>query len=302
METPVTDPIVTDYLHRLYAAGAGLPEDRRTELVDEIADHIEQSRAAGSTSDEAGLRTLLDRLGDPQVIVAAAREDDNGQYQGPQFGPTQFGPGFMLRRPSTATEGWAFALMTVGSILPVLGWLIGAVLMWTSRRWRVGEKIIGTLIFPGGPFAVLWVSLLFLGGSTSCTTISSAGGTSHSTCTSSGYRLPTAIGLPLLLLGIIAPIIVCSWLYVIARRRAAEEPAIAGPFSASTNRWSTLEITAILLLTVGAFVLPVIGPIVGLIFVWASRNWTRGDKWVATVLAASGAITGLIFLGSTINF
>ena len=79
METPVTDhldALVTDYLRRLDAAATALSYDRRVELVGEIREHIEQARAAGGISGEAGLRDVLDRLGDPDEIVAAAQDDE----------------------------------------------------------------------------------------------------------------------------------------------------------------------------------------------------------------------------------
>jgi hypothetical protein len=30
------------------------------------------------------------------------------------------------------------------------GWLVGLLLLWTSRRWRANDKLIGTLLLPGG--------------------------------------------------------------------------------------------------------------------------------------------------------
>ncbi|MEO8639707.1 MAG: hypothetical protein ABI458_07320 [Chloroflexota bacterium] len=46
--------------------------------------------------------------------------------------------------------------------------------------------------------------------------------------------------------------------------------------------WGGVEITAILLLTVGAVLLPIIGPLLGLVFVWMSVQWTARQKTVAT--------------------
>ena len=46
-----------------------------------------------------------------------------------------------------------------------------------------------------------------------------------------------------------------------------------------------LEIVALLLLTVGAIVLPFIGPLLGLAFVWLSTVWTTREKAIATVIA-----------------
>jgi hypothetical protein len=51
--------------------------------------------------------------------------------------------------------GWpqllALLFIVLGSVLiPIIGWLIGIVLLWMSDRWSVRDKIMGTLIWPGG--------------------------------------------------------------------------------------------------------------------------------------------------------
>ena len=48
--------------------------------------------------------------------------------------------------------------------------------------------------------------------------------------------------------------------------------------------WGTVEIVAVLGLTAGAVLIPLIGPVIGLFFVWASTQWTSREKAVATVL------------------
>ncbi len=60
-------------------------------------------------------------------------------------------------------------------------------------------------------------------------------------------------------------------------------PAPAMP--APPRSWGATEILAILFLTVGSVLLPFIGPIVGLLFVWGSRIWTSREKAVATIIA-----------------
>jgi uncharacterized membrane protein len=128
------DKLVEDYLKRLNAELRGVPRARRRELAEEISDHIAEARAGLETEDEAGIRTLLDRLGEPAEIAAEATE---------RFGP----------RPSKV--GWkevgALVLLPIGGvILPVLGWFIGIVLLWISDAWSTRDKLVGTLLFPGG--------------------------------------------------------------------------------------------------------------------------------------------------------
>jgi hypothetical protein len=71
--TTSTDRIVEDYLSRLRAALGDLPRARRRELVQEISDHIAEGRASLPREDEAAVRGLLHRLGDPDDIAAEAR-------------------------------------------------------------------------------------------------------------------------------------------------------------------------------------------------------------------------------------
>jgi hypothetical protein len=49
--------------------------------------------------------------------------------------------------------------------------------------------------------------------------------------------------------------------------------------------WGPLEILAVLGLTVGTFVLPVVGPLIGMVCAWLSTQWTRREKVVATIWA-----------------
>jgi uncharacterized membrane protein len=52
----------------------------------------------------------------------------------------------------------------------------------------------------------------------------------------------------------------------------------------SIPAWGGLEIAAVLLLTVGAFLLPLFGPALGLVLVWLSTRWTTREKVIASVI------------------
>ena len=54
--------------------------------------------------------------------------------------------------------------------------------------------------------------------------------------------------------------------------------------AAQSSGWGGTEIAAVLLLTLGAVFLPFIGPLLGLIFVWASVQWTNKQKVIASVI------------------
>jgi hypothetical protein len=102
-----TDHIVDDYLHRLDVAASALPAHRREELTSEIRDHIQEALRQIPAGDETAMRNMLERLGTPEEIVAAA---------GPPPGP----PGDFSQ-----VNGFAIA-----SVLAAVLWLagIGAVL------------------------------------------------------------------------------------------------------------------------------------------------------------------------------
>jgi uncharacterized membrane protein len=66
------DALVAEYLDRVRAAATGLDPARREELIQDLREHIATARAELSPETEVGVRTILDRLGDPVAIVAEA--------------------------------------------------------------------------------------------------------------------------------------------------------------------------------------------------------------------------------------
>lgn len=72
---------------------------------------------------------------------------------------------------------------------------------------------------------------------------------------------------------------------------------ITMPGSATARSgWGGTEIAAVLLLTLGAVLLPIIGPLLGLIFVWASTQWTTRQKSIATAIVVVLAMLPIILL------
>ena len=160
-----------------------------------------------------------DRLGDPADIVAATVKDDQPEH------PAHPGP-HEGRWPGIGLEVGAVVMLTVGSVIP-LGWFVGVILLWRSGLWRRSEKLLGTLIVPGGPGLALfggaaaaswlWAAQPCIGPVTS--TISGQIVTPAQACTSSG--LAPAVGVALLLFVLIAPIVVAIVLLNRARGRTA---------------------------------------------------------------------------------
>ncbi len=303
MERTVVDPLVEDYLRRLDGAAYPLGDDRRGELMAGIREHIEAAVESGEVDDEASLRALLDRLGDPDEIVAAARDDGSGATPYPlgTAAPVTY------RRAGIGLEITAALFLTVGSVLFVIGWLVGVVLVWSSRRWTLGEKLLATLVFPGGP-AVALVFATVATGTTSCGSsgVIDATGTPvdvQEQCVSTGLVVPTWIGLTLVAAWVILPILVAGVLVMRARRRADTEPPVpvVTPVGGAT-RWGGLEIAAVLLLSVGSFVAPLVGPLAGLVCAWMSPQWTRGEKWVATAICSLVLVVPIVAFVGLLSF
>ena len=126
------EPQIADYLKQLNHQLRGIPRERRREVVNEIAAHIAQARETSPIESEADLLTLLDRIGQPEEIAAEASE----RVDGPER--------------SIGNEIAAIVLLLVGGFILGIGWIVGVVLLWSSTIWTIRDKLIGTLIVPGG--------------------------------------------------------------------------------------------------------------------------------------------------------
>ncbi|HKO74813.1 MAG TPA: hypothetical protein VJU01_05830 [Gaiellaceae bacterium] len=145
-----TDKLVEDYLDRLELELADFPSARRRELVQEISEHIAEARAALESESEADVRNLLDRMGDPADIAAEAR---GVPVASPSAQPH-------VARRSSAFDIAALILLLVGGVvLPIVGWLVGVVLLWISDSWTTNEKLFGTFVIPGGLLLPVYLSL-----------------------------------------------------------------------------------------------------------------------------------------------
>ena len=247
------DQLVEDYLRELHIAAQGLPADRRDELIEEITAHIAEARQ--SDGSPMAVRNILDRLGNPADIVRAAADTPPGS---PAWsGAPGSGAGHPAGQPAAQPgRAGALELATVlflllgGIVIPVLGWFIGVVLLWVSPRWTAKDKLLGTLVWPGG---LLAPTLLAVAGAaagllatsvTTCTSVDPVAAPVSSSqetvvqvathCTASGGiglppRLVITLGLILLILAVAGPIWTASRLL----RRARQSPA--EPVSASAN-------------------------------------------------------------------
>jgi hypothetical protein len=69
----------------------------------------------------------------------------------------------------------------------------------------------------------------------------------------------------------------------------AVAPTPGGPVwpTPPPSPWGPVEIIAVIGLTAGTFLVPFVGPIVGLIMAWVSDKWSRKEKVIATVLTVA---------------
>jgi uncharacterized membrane protein len=208
------DKLVERYLKHLDVELDDLPRDRRREIVDEISGHIAEARAALPAETEADVRNILEGLGDPAEIAADAKERFEVT---PQPEPRKSGAG--------ALEIAALIMLLVGGlILPLVGWLIGVVLLWISTAWNTRDKLIGTLVVPGGLGLPLFVGFLatFSGSGGGCMEIGPVGSQrAVNTCTDQGTSATEVIAIVALAVLLLAPIITTAYLAYRVRRRPA---------------------------------------------------------------------------------
>lgn len=185
------DRLVEQYLDTLRAHLQSLPEDRRRHVLEDVGAHIAEARHHLAKGDEAGLRNVLERLGQPADIARAAGAD----------------PG-VRPRWQDALVPWALLL---GGFVFMVGWLVGLVWLWSSDVWSARDKLLGTFILPGGLFGVYLTFGLALHAASS---VAPAGGST----------MPgVAVSVPAILM-IVLPILVAIYLERVRRRVLAGLP------------------------------------------------------------------------------
>lgn len=74
---------------------------------------------------------------------------------------------------------------------------------------------------------------------------------------------------------------------IVAAEVPAAATAAAGSAVVAAERHSAfggIEIAALVLLVIGGWLIPYVGTLLALVFVWASRKWTSREKVIATVI------------------
>jgi hypothetical protein len=167
---------------------------RRGELFEEISVHVAEARTVRDTTGAApglSVTDLLERLGRPDDIVREDAEDAEPDAAAAVASQ----PALRRRILDTGTV----VLLLIGGLLIGLGLIAGVVMLWVSPWWRTNEKILTTVVWPGGLAAVLAVPHF-------------------------GAALPPLLTLSLLLVGVAGPILAAVRLLRQAWRPTAMPP------------------------------------------------------------------------------
>jgi uncharacterized membrane protein len=148
MTAPHADQLIDGYLARLRVAAPDLPAGAREELIEDMRAHIAEARAREPQETDATILNILDRLGEPDAVVAEARRRPD------PFAPAQPSARALPERPGILEIA---ALV----LIPFL-WPVGVILLWLSPAWNVRDKVIGTVV-PFGGYPWIIVMLIFAG-------------------------------------------------------------------------------------------------------------------------------------------
>lgn len=173
-------PIVQAYLRDLDAALIGTPESERALVREEITAHI--VAAAGASSDEATIRAVLDNLGDPATVADSSTLDGLTSTLKGAFLESQWGGVLTV-----------LALAFGGILIPLVGWIAGVAMLWVSSGWTRGEKILGTLVLPGGFAGLLLTGLLPVWSLAGFETCEASSDSTAVACDTVNPLLPTAL-------------------------------------------------------------------------------------------------------------
>ncbi|GAA2694435.1 HAAS signaling domain-containing protein [Actinoplanes palleronii] len=128
MKPDQTD-VVTEYLREVELRLSGLPLLQRRELLADLAAHIESERADRNAISEGALIEILERLGSPEVVAAAAYEEagafsapSGGAFGGAPVGPPPVAPPPFIRPAPAAPRRnlWIFTVLAVVGVVVVL--------------------------------------------------------------------------------------------------------------------------------------------------------------------------------------
>ena len=187
----VTHPLAVAWLERVERLAANLPPDVRAELLADLRDHLDV--AVQPDADGAAVGAVLDRLGDPAEVVAAARDAGPGPAPAglPPAAPTA--PEGLLAREVVALAALVLAGLVGVFVWPLtlLLWAVGIALVAVAGRWRGGEVLAMVLLPVAWALPVL--SLVVPVGTTMESCVADSTGMESCTVEQSGVAGPWAL-------------------------------------------------------------------------------------------------------------
>lgn len=128
-------PSVRAYLAAVAQHASALPDSTRGELLANLREHIDVALAESERADEEAVRQILDQLGRPETVAAAALAEEG-----------RSGPAAESRRGTAVTLA-LLALSWPVMLFPVIGVFVGlpagvvaAVRVGKSAQWTRKEK------------------------------------------------------------------------------------------------------------------------------------------------------------------
>jgi len=202
------DALLVDYLLRVRKAARRLPRGQREWVITQIGDQLADALEAddGGTRD---VRAAVARFGEPKDVVLAL----DGHVPGTE---------------ASWLEYAAVLLVLAGGVLWEAAWLAGLTLLWVSPRWRWPDKLLATLVWPGG---LLMASLI--AGRYSVTSLVASGGQAffRPQVSTSHYLINSTLGHPalrhllVLLLAAVPPVL--GAVRSLRRARRPDSPQMA---------------------------------------------------------------------------
>jgi hypothetical protein len=132
------DQLVEGWLDAVARAASDLPADQRIELLADLREHIAVARADLVPETDNGVRTLLERLGDPATIAAEARQ--SGQATPPPVPPPPVPPAPpALPGRSRWGPAWIIAAILIVLVLCAAGCVAAGLAVFTTRTGSGGS-------------------------------------------------------------------------------------------------------------------------------------------------------------------
>ncbi|GAA0674150.1 hypothetical protein GCM10010193_28720 [Kitasatospora atroaurantiaca] len=141
MNDTLAHPLVRAYLTSVEERTTALPDVRRQELLADLREHIEVALADSDTFDENSVRRVLDQLGTPGEIAAAALAEEPGNHPVPESSR------------HTSVTLCLIVMALPAALIPVIGPFLALaatvaalVRLWKSPQWVRREKRQATLL------------------------------------------------------------------------------------------------------------------------------------------------------------